>query len=594
MSAACGRYWVLVLAGRTRLYLYTSLTGKAIEFMEELSTPPHRVGKWGRIGAVVGVCITSFFVHGGAPGVSLMEARNFVAAREMVAGGSWLIPTMNGDLRLAKPPLPTWAVAGLQQLVGPTDDLGLLRVPAALAATLLVFFLWGVARALTQGRPGEAEEPGRTAWYAALVVASSLLVITTGREGQWDIFSVSLMLGAVWLLLKGWQHPGRGLGWLAGAGVVGGLSVLSKGPVALYTLLLPFLGAYFIGHPDHRRQLRRQWAGTSLALGLLVAVGGSWPWYIYQKVAPVALKVASTEISSWGERHVKPVWFYAPFAVFTGIWALVALISLVWPYARARAQRYIPYLLVLGWALGGLVLLSVVPEKKERYMLPLMPPLALLVAGMLRYWETAVATRRQTRSDGWALRSWAGILLLVCLAVPVAMLLVDLPGTKGARLVAGVVVFGGLGLYVVQQGIRANRPAALMGASLTGMAALLLLLLPFYPTWERRRDTPGLRMMPQVRQNEALQGMPWFSLDTLHVKQVWNAGRAVPILPISDSVEVKQLQLPAVVFSASPLGARLPASWRELGIELVPVDSFYLEAKKEAGQWVIGRLQRKR
>lgn len=543
---------------------------------------------------MVAVCIASFFIHGGAPGVSLMESRNFVAAREMVAGGSWLIPTMNGDLRLAKPPLPTWAVAGLQKLTGPTDDLGLLRIPAALAATLLVFFFWGLARALTQGRPGEAEDPGRTAWFGALVVASSLLVITTGREGQWDIFSVSLMVGAVWLLVKGWQQPGRAWGWLAAAGVAGGLSLLSKGPVALYTLLLPFLGAYVIGQPEHRRQLHRHRGATVLALGLLLVVGGSWPWYIYQQVAPAALAVARTEISSWGDRHVKPFWFYAPFFAFTGIWALVALVSILWPYARPRVQRYVPYMLALGWALGGLLLLSLVPEKKERYMLPLMPPLALLVAGMLRYWETAVATRNNTRSDKWALRSWAAILLGVCLAVPVAMLLVDLPGTKGARLIAGVVVFGGLALYIVQQGIRAGRPTALMGASLTGMAALLLLLLPFYPTWERRRDTTGLRLMRDVRQNLALQGIPWYSLDTLHVKQVWNAGQAIPIWHFTSVGDPRLQQLPAVVFSASPLGARVPASWLQLGIRIVPVDSFYLEPKREGGFWFVGRIERKK
>ncbi|SNC63063.1 4-amino-4-deoxy-L-arabinose transferase [Hymenobacter gelipurpurascens] len=560
--------------------------------MEQIGTQPKRAQLWGRIGAVVVVCITNFFIHGGAPGVSLMEARNFVAAREMVAGGSWLIPTMNGDLRLAKPPLPTWAVAGLQKILGPTEDLGLLRLPAALVATLLVFFLWGLARELTQELPGDTEDPGRTAWYAALVVASSLLVITTGREGQWDIFAVSLMVGALWLLVKGWRKSGPALGWLAGAGLLGGMSLLSKGPVALYTVLLPFLVAYLTSNPAHRKQLRAHMAGTVLAVGLLLLVGLSWPWYIYQEVAPAALVVARTEISSWGDRHVKPFWFYAPFAVFTGIWALVTLLSLVWPYARPRVQRYIPYMLALGWALGGLVLLSLVPEKKERYMLPLMPPLALLVAGLIRYWEFAGATHSSTNSDKWALRSWGVILLLVCLAVPVAMAVVTLPGTKGARLVAAVVLFGGLAVFVLQQGIRPLRPTSLMGASLTGMAGLLVLLLPFYPTWERRRDTPGLRLMRDVRYNQALQGMPWYSLDTLHVKQVWSAGRAIPIWHLPASSAARNLKLPAVVFSASPIAPRIPASWLDQGVRVTVLDSFYLEAKKDGGYWIIGKLSK--
>lgn len=43
--------------------------------------------------------------------------------------------------------------------------------------------------------------------------------------------------------------------------------------------------------------------------------------------------------------------------------------------------------------------LSLVSEKKVRYMLPLLPPLALLTAGALRYWETAFRRRQATRSD---------------------------------------------------------------------------------------------------------------------------------------------------------------------------------------------------
>ncbi|WP_394346128.1 ArnT family glycosyltransferase [Hymenobacter fodinae] len=515
----------------------------------------------------------------------------------MVAGGSWLIPTMNGELRLAKPPFPTWAVAALQKLVGPTENLALLRLPAAFAATLLVLFFWGLARELTRHLPGDAEDSGRTAWLGALVLASSLLVITTGREGQWDIFAVSMMVGALWLLVKGWQRAGQAWGWLAGAGVLGGLSLLSKGPVALYTVLFPFLLIYLVGYPQHRQHVRRHLPGTLLGLGLLLGIGCSWPWYIYQHVAPAAVTVARTEISSWGERHVKPFWFYAPFAAFTGIWALVALVSLVWPYARPRVQRYIPYALALGWVLISLLLLSLVPEKKERYMLPLMPPLALLVAGLIRYWEAAVAAKRSTRSDLTLLRVWGGILLVVCLAVPVALFVIDLPGTKGARLWASVVVFGVVGAYVLRQLVRLPRPTALTGASLTGMAALLILLLPFYPVWERRRDTVGLRQMRDIRRHVALQSMRWVSLDTLHVKQVWAAGRAVPIwhLPPTSPISSPQGAVtagPVAVFSAAPLQSRLPLAWRQAGFRITQVDSFYLGGKKESGYWMVGILNR--
>lgn len=47
--------------------------------------------------------ITTFFVHFSALPSDIMEERNLVTAREMADDGHWMIPTMNGELRLEKP-----------------------------------------------------------------------------------------------------------------------------------------------------------------------------------------------------------------------------------------------------------------------------------------------------------------------------------------------------------------------------------------------------------------------------------------------------------------------------------------------------------
>ena len=43
--------------------------------------------------------------------VGIMEARNFQTAKEMVEDNNWLLPTLNGEPRYQKPPLPTWLTA---------------------------------------------------------------------------------------------------------------------------------------------------------------------------------------------------------------------------------------------------------------------------------------------------------------------------------------------------------------------------------------------------------------------------------------------------------------------------------------------------
>ncbi|UOQ73044.1 ArnT family glycosyltransferase [Hymenobacter cellulosilyticus] len=233
---------------------------------------------WVRLLTVLAVGGVNFFAHLGALEVTLMEARNFVAAREMAAGGSWLLPTMNGELRLAKPPLPTWAVAAVLRLSPGTTDPGLLRLPAAGMTLLLVLFFWGLARELTRNAPAEAQAPGRTAWLATLVLGSSLLIITVGREGQWDIFSTSLAVGSLWLLTRGWNRPGPAYASFLGGGVLLGAVVLSKGPVSLYAVVLPFVAAYASRwQPGGLERLRLHWPEALAATGVALAIGARGP-----------------------------------------------------------------------------------------------------------------------------------------------------------------------------------------------------------------------------------------------------------------------------------------------------------------------------
>jgi 4-amino-4-deoxy-L-arabinose transferase-like glycosyltransferase len=516
-----------------------------------------------------------------------MESRNFVAAREMVAGGSWLIPTMNHELRLAKPPLPTWAVAAVQEVVGPTENLAWLRLPAAIMATLLVLFFWGLVRELTANRPAELEDPGRTAWLSALVLASSLLIITTGREGQWDIFANSFLVGALWLLVRGWRSVGAGYASFAGAGLLLGLSILSKGPVALYGGLLPFVGCYASRLNEARAGVRMHGRGALLAAVVALGVGCAWPLYILYHVQPAALAVAQTEVTAWRERHVQPPWYYWNFFAFSGVWVVAALSSLAVPYARRRLTPFLPYALALGWLLSSLVLLSLVPEKKERYMLPLLPPLALLATGILRYWETAFAQQQATRTDRRILRFWVGVFTVVCAAASVAMIVAKLPGFGPATLRFGIgtILCGLLAVLVVRGGGQQLRPPVLIGGSLTLVGLLITLLLPAYPLWEARREEVGLHHLRDVRQLPAITGMPWYSLQEMHVKQVWAAGQAVPLWRIpTDSLPLQQL--PFAAFSDKRSTNELPVRWQQqLQIELI--DSFYLGRERKDGKWYI-------
>ena len=98
---------------------------------------------WLQLVLILGVCVFSFFINITVDELEVMEARNFVTAREMVTDGSWLLPTMNGELRIAKPPLPTWITAVIIMMGADADNMLAMRIPAAVTATFMVFIVFG-------------------------------------------------------------------------------------------------------------------------------------------------------------------------------------------------------------------------------------------------------------------------------------------------------------------------------------------------------------------------------------------------------------------------------------------------------------------
>src|SRR5437763_15537859 len=83
----------------------------------------------------------------GRPEVSrTQEARVLETAREMLGQDwhSWIVPHLNGKLRLEKPPLPYWMAAGSFKLFGVSEAVG--RAPFALLAWLTLGLVYRIGR----------------------------------------------------------------------------------------------------------------------------------------------------------------------------------------------------------------------------------------------------------------------------------------------------------------------------------------------------------------------------------------------------------------------------------------------------------------
>jgi len=346
--------------------------------------------------------IIAFVVNNGALEANIMEARNLTTAREILQKNNWLEPTMNGELRLEKPPLPTWLTAVTMYFVG-QNDLSLLRLPAALAGMLLVFFLYKLTIEITEDK--------LLPFLVAGTATTSFYIFFLARDISWDIFCHSFMIGAIWLIVKGLKSKSSGWPELLGAGVLMGLSFMSKGPVSFYALLLPFLIAQSLtfGWKEATHKKKALWG--MIVLTLVISLW--WPLMIWISHPDFSALIAKQESLAWINRSTRPFYHYWSFPIQSGIWAIFASCALIFSYAKTRINQYGNYNFLLIWILSSLILLSLFPEKKERYLLPVLLPLAMLTAFYMRYLISAFKEGSFTRTDLNLFRSQVFIMSLI-------------------------------------------------------------------------------------------------------------------------------------------------------------------------------------
>ena len=322
------------------------------------------------------VCFFTYIFHNGVLVPDIMESRNIVTAREMISDSNWLVPTMNDVLRLEKPPLPTWIAAAVE-LVAP-DNICAQRTMTGLAATMLVIFFFLFGSFFTKD--------DRYSFISALILCTCYNIILMGRTASWDIYCHAFMMGAIYFLYKGLTLEGKQTGNFAWAGLMLGLSFLSKGPVSFYALLLPFIICLLI---FKKGTLKGKMGPFLLMIGICIVLS-SW-WYIYLIVfhPEEAMAVIDKETTAWSNHNVRPWYYYYQFSLETGVWSILLLVALAFPYWKKKMDNAPKqYLFPLAWMAILLFVLSCIPEKKPRYLLPMLIPASYTMGYIFNYWIT--------------------------------------------------------------------------------------------------------------------------------------------------------------------------------------------------------------
>lgn len=494
------------------------------------------------------VCAFTFFVHNGMMVSDIMEARNLTTAHEMVADGNWLMPTLNGEPRYAKPPLPTW-VAACVELVSP-ENIVMQRAMAGLMATALVLFLYYFTLRLTKSKyVGVA---------AGMVLATSINVILMSRTATWDIYCHAFMLGAILCFVLAYEKAGKNYGMFALTGLLMGLSYLGKGPVSFFALLFPFFIAYFAVFGRSRRDDRNESKALPVVLMVAVALVVAFWWQAVLLVNDknALLAISSKEMTSWVDHSVRPWWYYWRFFVESGVWSVFLLTALLGvPYLSRYVAHRKQYVFAVVWCVAVLVFLSCVPEKKTRYLLPILVPSALMVGHLLYFWWNCSKNGYFPGKTELIWKFNAGLLAFLTLILPAVIYFVIcrqgyLPmdlfyGISALLLVTGICLV--VACY-------RNDIYGFCSSIVLLFVCVVLFVMPSIYKLFSNPDRHSIHAVTEIRE---LDNVPFYhdKEESLRIEIVYEARRKILPCAFSDSLPA----VPFAVVHAAPIDSIIPA-----------------------------------
>lgn len=487
---------------------------------------------------ILATCFFSFFLNNDVIPADLMESRNLATAQEMVREGNYLLPTMNGEPRLEKPPLPTWIAAGIEYIS--PDNLVLQRYASGIMATFMMIFLYLLTIRLTRNRT--------VGLIAALVLATSFGIILMGRTASWDIYCHSFMLAAIYMLVCALE--GRGKQWTRFilSGIFMGLSFLSKGPVSFYALLLPFLIGYI---PLYRPSAREKLTPLFTLIVVCLAVSFWWMLYVHLHQKEVLSYVVEKESASWINRNIRPWYYYWQFPTEFGIWALFLVTAILSFFFCEKERSRHESGFALLWMFASLVLLSLIPEKKIRYLLPVLIPGALVTALYIHHTIKDILSR----TEKGIFRLNALVLVLVLVALPVASWYLFYRGGKISLLllIAEALISWGLASFILISSFRWRTPIAgnVFVAAILTMVLVTGLCLDSIGSFFINEEANSIH---SLRNNRELKELPFYhnQEEEIRMELVYGANRTIRPLDLSNDSLVYTL-LPFVLISGKPV-----------------------------------------
>ncbi|MGQ0736532.1 MAG: ArnT family glycosyltransferase [Acidobacteriota bacterium] len=425
------------------------------------------------------------------------EAFYAESSREMVESGDWLTPYFNYEPRFQKPPLYYWLTGSTYLTLGVSEFSA--RLWSGLSALGLVLVTAVCARRWFDESTG---------LMAGAITATSFGYYAVARMALPDLPLAFFITLAIWSALAATLDPGRhARRWLLLAAAASALGFLMKGPLAVAIPGLVIVPTLLV----ERRSLVIR--ATDLLAATLLFVVIAAPWYLAMWWEHGPAHAYGFFVGDNYERFAtarfndpRPWWFYLP--VLAGGLLPWTPLTMVWvgPLVRVLQRRNgvsVIDVRLLLWALLPLVFFTMSVGKQPRYILPVLPPLAILLAHAVvervNEWRSREGVRVRARPNHVVVAGAAlGGACLVTLAVALTRLSPIFHGLPALWVAVVPIAIGLVGGSVVVVALTPHwriAPWLLAVAAATSYA-----LLPF-GTLSASQDSTVYQVASLVRQH---------------------------------------------------------------------------------------------
>ncbi|HLW70958.1 MAG TPA: glycosyltransferase family 39 protein [Candidatus Binataceae bacterium] len=336
-----------------------------------------------------------------APGLSApfakdAEPQSAQWIADIVDHGHWLLPVDYYGFVNRKPPLYYWLSALASDLSGKPVDETRARLVSLIAGAALATIVFDWTAALLGAATG---------WLAFAFLLGSYGFASRATTALTDMLMTTLLF-AIWCAIFPALDDSPSWSGTLVAGVLLGLAILTKGPVVVVILGLALVLYLLMVRRNPFELARRRWPWAMLALAVAIAAA----WYVPALAAHRGNEVAALFVSEnfghfmpssmGGTGEAARPFYY----IVMRLWGGMLPLSILFPALVAACVRSdfdpaarAPLRFQLAMALAVLLLFSAANAKRDDYILPAIPSLAILLAALFTHLRTDSKRRAITR-----------------------------------------------------------------------------------------------------------------------------------------------------------------------------------------------------